>query len=101
MRNQTPMKFLPSLLLLALTLITITSHAEDGQALHQTECIECHSRMTGGDGHVIYTRDERIVRNSAELKTRVTHCTNGANTGWNQTQINAVTDYLNEQFYHY
>ena len=101
MRNQTPMKFLPSLLLLSLTLITFTLHAEDGQALHQTECIECHSRMTGGDGHVIYTRDERIVRNTAELKTRVTHCASGANTDWNQIQINPVTDYLNEQFYQY
>ncbi len=95
------MKFLPSLLLLPLTLITLASHAEDGQALHQSECTECHGRITGGDGHVIYTRNERIARDATELKARVGHCTNGANTGWNQTQINAVTDYLNQQFYHY
>ncbi|MFK8027449.1 MAG: hypothetical protein AB8C40_05250 [Gammaproteobacteria bacterium] len=95
------MKFLPALLLSALTFTTFTSHADNGEALHQAECIECHSRMTGGDGHVIYTRDERIAKNAAELNARVTHCANGANTGWNSTQINAVTDYLNEQHYHY
>ena len=95
------MKLLPSLLLLSLAFTTLGSHAEDGQALHQSECTECHGRMTGGDGHVIYTRDERIVKNASELKARVTHCANGANTGWNQTQISAVTDYLNQQFYQY
>ena len=95
------MKLLPSLLLLSLIFITLTSHAEDSQALHQSECTECHGRMTGGDGHVIYSRDERIVRNTTELTARVTHCANGANTGWNVTQINAVTSYLNEQYYHY
>ena len=95
------MKLLPSLLLLSLTFISLSSYAEDGQALHQSECIECHGRMTGGDGHVIYTRDERIARNATELKARVTHCANGANTGWNDTQINAVTSYLNEQYYNY
>ncbi len=95
------MKLLPNLLLLSLSFVTVSSHAEDGQALHQSECTECHGRMTGGDGHVIYTRDERIVRNIVELKARVTHCANGANTRWNETQISAVTNYLNQQFYQY
>ncbi len=95
------MKRLPSLLLLPLMTITFTSQAEDGEALHLSQCIECHSRMTGGDGHVIYTRDKRIADNAVELKARVTHCANGANTGWNELQINAVTNYLNQQHYHY
>ena len=95
------MKLLPCLLLLSLTFISFNSQADDGQALHQSECTECHGQMTGGDGHVIYTRDERIVRSAAELKARVTHCASGANTGWNETQIDAVTNYLNEQFYQY
>ncbi|MFK7794173.1 MAG: hypothetical protein AB8B89_02380 [Gammaproteobacteria bacterium] len=95
------MKLLPSLLLLSLAFVTLSSHAEDGQALHQSECTECHGRITGGDGHVIYTRDESIVKNTSELNTRVTHCANGASTGWKESQISAVTDYLNQQFYHY
>ena len=95
------MKLLPSFLLLSILFIVFRAHAEDGQALHQSECIECHSRMTGGDGHVIYTRDERIVKNVMELKARVAHCANGANTGWNQTQISLVTEYLNQQYYHF
>jgi len=95
------MKLLPSLLLLLLIFITLTSHAEDGQALHQSECVDCHSRITGGDGTVIYKRDESIITSLPELRTRVTHCANGAKTGWNEDQITAVTDYLNQQFYHY
>ncbi len=95
------MKLLPSLLSLSLIFISVNLHAEDGQALHQSECIECHSNMTGGDGHVIYTREERIVNNLAALNARVTHCANGADTGWNDSQISAVTQYLNKQFYHY
>jgi mono/diheme cytochrome c family protein len=95
------MKFLPGFLLLSLTLISFAIHAEDGETLHQSQCIECHSHMTGGDGHVIYTRDERIAKNATELKARVTHCAKGANTGWNDAQINAVTNYLNQQYYHY
>ncbi|MDW3094988.1 MAG: cytochrome c [Gammaproteobacteria bacterium] len=95
------MKLLPVLLLQLLILISLTAHAQDGQALHQSECIECHSRMTGGDGHVIYSRDDRIVKNISELSTRVTHCSNGANTGWNANQIDAVTKYLNERYYNY
>ena len=95
------MKLLPILLLPILTLTSFTTLAQNGQTLHESKCIECHSRMTGGDGHVIYTRDDRIVNNISELTARVTHCSNGTNTGWNADQIKAVTTYLNEQHYNY
>ncbi len=29
--------------------------AEDGELLHQENCITCHAAMTGGDGSVLYT----------------------------------------------
>lgn len=95
------MKLLPLLLFQLITLISLTSHAQDGQALHQSECIECHSRMTGGDGHVIYSRDDRIVKNISELKARVAHCSNGSSTDWNENQIDTVVNYLNEKYYSY
>lgn len=95
------MKLLPNLLILVLTLTALTVHADTGEKLHQSACIDCHSRMTGGDGHVIYTRDERIAKDIEELNSRVTHCANGANTGWDSNQINSVTEYLNTQYYQY
>lgn len=78
-----------------------TAFAEDGQSLHETHCVECHSRMTGGDGHVLYSRDERIVKNLSALKARVNYCSEGSNTGWSETEVNHVMNYLNDQYYRY
>lgn len=75
--------------------------ANEGQDLHQTQCIECHSKMTGGDGSVLYKRDNKIVRSIPQLEKRVTRCAAGADTGWNKVQIKAVTEYLNNNFYLY
>ncbi len=82
---------------------TFTSMAEDsnGQSLHQSHCTECHSRMTGGDGEVIYERKDSIVNSHNQLKKRVAYCAQGANTGWQQSEIELVTEYLNNQHYHY
>ena len=101
MKNKYAMKLSPSLLLLPLILTTHMTQADEGQALHQSQCVECHGRMTGGDGTVIYKRDDRIVKNIDELKQRVAHCSKGSNTGWSDVEVSTVTDYLNNQFYHY
>ncbi len=88
-------------LLIFLFFSTHTLFAEDGQTLHDSYCTECHSRMTGGDGHVIYTRDDRMAKNIEQLQARVMHCSKGSDTGWDDIQIDSVTQYLNEQYYHY
>ena len=88
-------------LLILILATSYTAFAEDGKALHETHCIGCHSRMTGGDGHVIYTRDDRIARNMDQLQVRVAHCSKGSNTAWSESEINTVTQYLNNQYYHY
>ena len=80
---------------------TIIANANEGASLHQSECIDCHSRMTGGDGTVIYKRDDRLAKTLDDLTARVIHCAQGSNTGWNTSQIEAVTQYLNQQFYQY
>ena len=86
-----------------LVFFLMSSHnvfAEDGQSLHNSSCIECHSRMTGGDGHVLYTRDDHIAKDIQTLKARVKHCAEGSNIGWNDSKISTITNYLNEQYYH-
>ena len=91
-------------ILLALSLLISslqTGFADPGQTLHTSQCIACHSRMTGGDGHVLYTRHDRLATTLEKLRRRVGHCAQGANTDWTNTQIKAVAEYLNSRFYDY
>ena len=75
--------------------------AGEGQDLYQTQCIECHGKMTGGDGSLLYKRDDRIAVSMHALEDRVKHCAKGANANWNSAQIKAVTEFLNNSFYQY
>lgn len=70
-----------------------------GSELHAASCVECHSKMTGGDGSVLYKRTDRIVTSKNALSERVKHCANGANTNWDLDQIKLVTEYLNTSYY--
>ena len=88
-------KYIFATLLISTTLVS----ANEGHELHKAQCIECHRKMTGGDGTILYKRDDKIVSSKSELEKRVTHCATGANTSWANPQIKAVTDYLNSNFY--
>lgn len=88
-------------LLILILFFTSSVFAEDGKTLYQASCIECHSRMTGGDGTVLYQREDKIVTSLAELHNRVSHCANAAASNWSEADIKAVTNYLNENFYHF
>lgn len=94
--------FLIQLLLISLSYSPyLQADSDDAAELHRSHCIGCHSRMTGGDGSLIYKRDDRIVQNKQELRQRVTHCSEGAKTNWNDSEITAVTDFLNEVIYQF
>jgi len=98
------MNFRTLLLTIALILLSLTSlpsRANEGLELHLLKCVECHSKMTGGDGTLLYQRTNKIVRSITKLKMRVVHCSNGAQTGWDESQITTVTNFLNESFYSY
>ena len=73
--------------------------ANDAGDLHRSSCIACHTKMTGGDGGLLYKRSDRIVNNKSELEQRVAYCARGANTNWSSTDIAAVANYLNEIVY--
>lgn len=92
------LKLLLITLLIALTSIAM---ADTGEQLHQSACIDCHSRMTGGDGTVLYEREERIVQSLAALQHQTARCSAGAATGWDDAQIQSVVDYLNQSHYHF
>lgn len=70
-------------------------------AIYKTHCVACHAAMTGGDGHVLYQRDDRLVRNRNDLRARVDFCRTSLGLSWSPTQIQAVSDYLNRQYYRF
>ena len=80
---------------------SLTSFADNGEALHQARCIECHALMTGGDGTLIYQREDRISGSFKALHLRVEHCQQGSNTAWSNDELHLVIDYLNETFYQF
>ena len=75
--------------------------ADNGQVLYETACIDCHSRMTGGDGSVLYKREDRFVTSARALFERVSYCAEAASAPWDKAEIEAVTNYLNENYYHF
>ncbi len=63
-----------------------------GQTLHDSKCQSCHSTST-------YTREDRTIKSHEALKNRVNACMKPAKAEWNQSEMNAVVDYLEGHFY--
>lgn len=71
------------------------SHAGDiatGKKLYDEKCNACHDTR-------IHTRPNRIVHTYEDLVNRVKFCDNAAKAGFDATQMENVTDYLNDTFY--
>lgn len=89
------------LFFLANSVILLTAHAQDGASLHAENCIACHSAMTGGDGSVLYTRDDQNVKSLDALGKQVNRCQSSLDLNWSTDQISNVQKYLNESFYQF
>lgn len=95
------MKYLS--LLSLLMLLSSGLQAQDtpnGQALHEANCVACHSNMTGGDGSALYTRDDRRVSTSDGLTAQVKRCESNLGLRWFDDEVTAVVNYLNDTYYH-
>jgi hypothetical protein len=64
------------------------------QGLYQQHCTQCHQ------GEVM-TRPERKVRNLQALQAQVRRCDANLGLKWFDEEINAMSNYLNEAFYHF
>jgi len=78
-----------------------SAHAEDGATLHQENCIACHAAMTGGDGSVLYTRDDRTVKSLDALSKQVDRCQSSLGLAWSNDHISNVQQYLNSSYYQF
>ena len=95
---KTKLNILPLLLLASASQLTL---AEDGSILHEKNCIACHAAMTGGDGSVLYTRNNRNVTTSDALTKQINRCQSSLALNWSEQQINAVHSYLNKMYYNF
>ena len=69
--------------------------------LHQKNCVACHTRMYGGDGSKMYTRDGRMLSNRLELLQRVAACNAQMNAGWFPEEEGSVAAWLNKLYYRF
>jgi mono/diheme cytochrome c family protein len=83
------------LLLLFVLFIETTAYAsapDSGELLHEGNCQHCHQPE-------VYTRPDRMVNNLSQLKQRVKQCELMNDLMWFEEEVDAVTSYLNKNFY--
>lgn len=95
--------FIATVFTLGLSLSCMSNaHAVDlkrGKELVQENCIKCHAEAVGGDGHKIYTRENRRVESLAGLNKQVHRCKDSLGISWPEDQIADVVAYLNKTYY--
>ena len=77
-------------LLLASTITVLAN--EDGRVLHNENCLRCHQPD-------IYIREDRLVKNLKHLRSQVQFCESSNDLFWFEEEVDAVTDYLNLEYY--
>lgn len=83
-------------------LTMVPARAEvDGKALHEEHCVSCHASITEGDPGHLYTRADRRVTSLAALEKQVRFCEQAVGLTWFDDEIDAVTRYLDQAFYHF
>jgi cytochrome c peroxidase len=96
-----------SLVLIAACLFNISAvqadeaDAKNGQALHDENCVACHTSMNAGNASLIYTRTDHKSTDLNKLSNQVQNCNINLGLNWFDTEVNDVTAYLNETYYKY
>lgn len=66
----------------------------NGKQLTEQHCTSCH-------GTESYTKQDRSVQSLADLYNRIQMCTQAQKLNWQDKEVEDVTAYLNEAFYHF
>ena len=88
------MKITLPVVALMLGSFTAQANTAEGKILQEKHCTKCHDSS-------IYTRANRQVRSLGALQQRVKGCEVPAGVKWSESQLNAVINYLNTEFYHF
>lgn len=70
-----------------------------GEKLHEASCKACHVSMTGGDGTLLYTRNNRRIDTLAKLEGQVRRCESNLELKWFEEDIKSVVEFLNKHYY--
>lgn len=68
--------------------------AANGEKLYKASCTGCHDTT-------VHTRPDKIIFSKKALRNRVEFCEGNAQAGWNATQMDDVTEWLDVTFYKY
>ena len=78
-----------------------SGNPEIGAKLVQKDCAACHARKFGGDATLIYTRDDRKVRNPEQLLSQVTVCNADLNLQYFPEDEANVAAHLDRDYYRF
>jgi mono/diheme cytochrome c family protein len=67
---------------------------DNGKALHNENCVRCHDAS-------MYTRKDRKTKSYELLRERVVQCEIMTELIWFEEEINDVTAYLNQTYFHF
>ena len=84
---------LAALVFISCTALTAQA-ADRGQALYEMGCDACHDKS-------VHQRSARHAASLEEIRNYVTRWSAALGTGWRDEEIDQVTDYLNQRYYHY
>jgi hypothetical protein len=70
-----------------------------GKALHDKNCVSCHSSSFGGDGSAMYTRDFAKVTDANKLIVQVRNCNTNIGLKWFEDEELNVAAHLNKTYY--
>jgi hypothetical protein len=85
---------LMTLCLLTASHLLLAADIGNGKKLQQKNCMSCHD-----DG--MYSREDRFIKKMSSLRTQVQRCESTLGLTWFDEEVNDVTAYLNESFYHF
>jgi len=75
--------------------------SEKGRKLHGENCVTCHKSLTNEEPDSLYTRENRRVTSLDALQKQVERCQFSLGLQWFDDEIATVTQYLNDNFYHF
>lgn len=72
----------------------------NGKNIEDTKCYKCHAEKSGlGDGTLLYTRKDRLVKGFDRLKVMVARCNTELRLDLFPEDEVDVVAYLNQQYY--
>lgn len=72
---------------------------ELGRKMVEKHCIACHAARFGDDGSVMYTREDRRVKDARGLLVQIRNCNTNLGLKWFEDEELHVASYLNKKYY--